>query len=155
MERLTKAEIGKRYREKNKDKIKKNRKRIDIECPDCKTIRSGRTDVKRKSDRCKECNIKHIRIEKGDILHHLSTHPLYIRWVGMKRRVKDPLKRNSYLDKNIVVCEEWENNFLPFYEWSITNGFSPELDLDRRDNNGNYCPENCRWITHQENCLNK
>ena len=155
MERLTKSEINTRYYIKNKDKIETRRKRIDIECPDCKNIRNTRADVKRKSDRCMGCNMKHIRIEKGDVLHHLSTHPLYTRWAGMKQRVNDPLKRNSYLDKNIVVCEEWKNNFLPFYEWSITNGYSSDLELDRKDNNGNYCPENCRWITHQENCLNK
>ena len=155
MERLTKSEINKRYRNKNKEKIEKNRKRIEIECPDCNTVRNARIDVKRKSDRCSKCNIIHIRTEKGDNLHHLCEHPLYIRWSGMKQRVSDPLKRNSYLDKNIVVCEEWKNNFLLFYEWSITNGYSSELEIDRINNNGNYCPENCRWINHRENCLNK
>lgn len=73
----------------------------------------------------------------------------------MKRRCKDINKRNSYLDKGIIVCDEWSNNFLAFYDWSILNGFSPNLEIDRIDNNGNYSPENCRWITHHENCLNK
>jgi len=152
---LSKAEINKRYREKNKDKIKENRKKIDIECPICKETRSIRADSKRLTDLCNRCNIRRIRTEKGDILHGLSTHPLYIRWCGMKQRVIDPLKRNSYLDKNITICDEWKNNFLSFYEWSILNGFKPELEIDRIDNNGIYCPENCRWVSHHENCLNR
>lgn len=152
---LTIQEIQKRYREKNKDKIEKNRKRIEIECPDCKNIRIARADVKRKTDRCIRCNIRFIRTEKGDILHSLSTHPLYIRWSGMKNRVKDPKKKYSYMDKGVIICKEWMDNFLQFYDWSILNGFREDLELDRIDNNGNYCPENCRWITHKENCNNK
>jgi hypothetical protein len=155
MERLTKSEINKRYRVKNKEKIEQNRKMKDIICPDCNVTRKARTDVRRKSDRCNVCSIQHIRRERGDILHHLSKHPLYIRWFGMKQRVKDPLKATSYLDKGIVVCQEWNDNFLVFYDWSLINGFSEELELDRINNDGNYCPENCRWISHKENCQNK
>lgn len=152
---FTKQEIQKRYRDKNKDRIQALRKRIDIECPICNIVRSIRADSKRITDNCNICSIRKIRIEKGDILHNLSTHPLYIRWAGMKQRIKDPLKKSSYLDKGIIVCEEWSINFLPFYEWSIANGFKEDLELDRIDNDGNYCPENCRWISHQLNCLNR
>jgi hypothetical protein len=152
---FTSKEIQQRYRERNRDKINANRKKIEVECPICNVIRSVRADSKRITDNCNVCSIRKIRIEKGDILHSLSTHPLYIRWAGMKRRVNDPLKRNSYLDKGIIVCEEWRTNFLTFYEWSITNGFKEDLELDRIDNDGNYCPENCRWVSHQLNCLNR
>jgi hypothetical protein len=152
---MERCEIQKRYYDKNKDKIKQNRKRIDIICPDCKSNRNIRADQKRKTDRCNKCSIRFIREQQGDILHDLSTDPIYKRWAGMKRRVNDPLKRTSYLDKGIVVCQEWKDNFLVFYEWSLSNGFKPDLEIDRIDNDGNYCPENCRWITHQENCQNK
>jgi len=152
---LSRSEISKRYDDKNKDKKKANRKKIDVECPTCKKTRSIRADSKRITDLCNLCSIRRIRTENGDILHGLSKHPLYIRWSGMKQRVKDPLKRNSYLDKNVIVCDEWSNNFLLFYEWSLSNGFKTELELDRIDNNGDYSPNNCRWITHIENCANK
>lgn len=152
---LSKSEINKRYYEKNKDKIKTNRKRIDVECPICNIVRSIRADSKNITNRCMKCNMRQIRIDRGEILHGLQSHPLHIRWAGMKQRIKDPLKRASYLDKNIIICEEWSNSFLSFYEWSIANGFKPELELDRIDNDGNYCPENCRWVSHQLNCLNR
>lgn len=152
---FTKQEIQKRYREKNKEKIEANRKRIEVICPDCNKSRFARVDTKRKTDRCSICNIRFIRIEKGDILHSLSNHPLYIRWAGMKQRVKDINKANSYLNKNIQICDDWKNDFLKFYNWCINNNFHPDLELDRINNDGNYCPENCRWITHKENCNNK
>jgi hypothetical protein len=49
-----------------------------------------------------------------------------------------------------MVCEEWLN-YKNFFEWSMNNGFLPELELDRIDSDKNYCPENCQWITHLEN----
>jgi len=152
---MERAEVQKRYWNKNKDKINERRKKIEIKCPDCGEIRIVRADVKRLSNRCVKCNCLKIRVDKGDILHSLSKHPLYIRWAGMKQRVKDITKKTSYLDKGIIVCSEWDCNFMAFYEWSIINGFQPELELDRIDNDGHYCPENCRWISHIENCNNR
>jgi len=151
----TKQEINKKYRDSHKELIKERRKRIEILCPDCNETRLVRTDVKRKSDRCNRCSILKIRIDKGDILHNLSNHPLYIRWAGMKQRIKDINKRNSYLDKGIIVCDDWSCNFLSFYNWSILNGFQEDLELDRINNDANYSPDNCRWVSHKINCNNK
>lgn len=157
MVNLTKSEIQHRYWEKNKEKIKASRKRVEVVCPDCGNTRLCREDALKvaKSNRCSKCSLLNTRREQGDIIHSLSNHPLYIRWMGMKRRVKDVSKATSYLNKGVIVCEEWSANFLSFYEWSITNGFSTELELDRIDNDGDYCPENCRWVSHRENCLNR
>lgn len=134
---------------------RKPRKMISIICPDCNEERQARADAKRKSNRCIKCSVLNTRQQCGDVLHGLSTHPLYIRYIGMKRRCKDPQKRKSYLDKGVRVCDEWSSNFLAFFEWSVKNGFNESLELDRIDNSGGYSPENCRWITHQQNCCNK
>lgn len=69
-------------------------------------------------------------------------------WKGMIDRCYNPL-RNSYVDyglKGITICNDWLNDFNSFYVWSISNGYSDGLTIDRFPNvKGNYEPSNCRW----------
>lgn len=60
----------------------------------------------------------------------------------------------NYGGRGIRVCEEWKNSRDAFIEWALT-GYKRDLSLDRIDTNGDYCPENCRWVTRQEQNENK
>jgi len=60
----------------------------------------------------------------------------------------------DYGGRGISVCKDW-HTFNKFYEWCMANGVKPELVLDRRNNDGNYEPKNCRFVTRKENANNK
>ena len=60
-----------------------------------------------------------------------------------------------YGARGINICNEWLKDSNSFYNWSINNGASLELSIDRIDNNGNYEPSNCRWATNKEQSINK
>jgi len=82
---------------------------------------------------------------------------LHTIYIDMKRRCNDST-RNNYQDyggRGIRICDEWLNDFMCFYSWSIKNKYSDDLSIDRIDANGNYEPSNCRWATHEEQDYNK
>jgi len=89
--------------------------------------------------------------------HGLINHPLYRKLMGMKKRCYNPKygQYHRYGGRGIKVCEEWLNDFMSFYNWAMANGWEDGLEIDRKDNDGNYEPSNCRFVTSQENTHNR
>lgn len=90
-----------------------------------------------------------------------KTERLYYTWWNMLKRCETPSanRYKSYGGRGITVCEEW-HDYKVFRDWAYANGYYDEdeslprgekLSIDRIDPDGNYCPENCRWIPLSEN----
>lgn len=101
-------------------------------------------------------------LNSDEVIKRNTTHGLYYTrlhriWSGMKQRCYYS-KCRSYKDyggRGITICDEWLNDFKTFYDWAISNGYKEGLTIDRKNNDGNYEPQNCRWITNSEQQKNK
>lgn len=81
---------------------------------------------------------------------------LYSIWNDIKRRClnKKRCAYKHYGGRGITVCLAWLQ-FPPFYQWAISHGYQKELTIERKNNDGNYCPENCIWIPLEEQARNR
>lgn len=94
-------------------------------------------------------NSKH-EYQKDPYLRHI-----YAVWKGMRGRCNrlTNSRYHRYGGRGISVCKEW-NNPINFVNWAMSHGYKRGLTLDRIDNNGNYCPENCRFVSIRDNNRN-
>lgn len=128
-------------------------------CDTCSTSAEVRIDVwnrlqkEKRNFRCVKCSSSLKAFKHGFSINKLRNYSeenwLYRRWQAMKKRCN---LYSSYKSREIRVCDEWINDFIAFKHWAECNGADPSLELDRKDNNLGYFPENCRWVTHKENC---
>ena len=102
-------------------------------------------------------NVARCTCSGGHTFHGLTKTSIYKTWQAMKARCFDEKSRlyHRYGGRGISVHPEWRHEFLTFKNWAESNGWSDGLELDRINNNGNYEPSNCRFVTSKQNCRNK
>lgn len=89
--------------------------------------------------------------------HGRSRSRLYSTWNGIKFRCHNPSCPDyaHYGARGIEICDEWNNSFESFHDWAISHGYKPGLTIDRINFDGNYSPENCRWVEAKKQNQNK
>lgn len=131
--------------------FERNRHRVIVKCDCGKTKEVSLSEMICRNQQSCGC------LKKPNIKHGLRGHPLYIvHEQMMKRCYKENNKSYSrYGGRGISVCEEWSNSFKAFYDWAVSHGYEYGLQIDRINNDGNYEPDNCRFVTAKENSLNR
>lgn len=101
-----------------------------------------------KSGKTKSCGCWKNEFHSKRLKTHGGNPPrLHWVWAGIIQRCTNPNNAgySRYGGRGIQVCDEWRNSFKAFRDWALANGYKDGLSIDRRNNDGNYCPENCRW----------
>lgn len=86
----------------------------------------------------------------GNYKHGQRHTRLYDIWRCMKQRCNNPKTNrfNRYGGRGITICHQW-NKFEAFYDWAMNSGYADNLTIDRKDTDGNYESNNCRWVTER------
>lgn len=128
----------------------KRRGREKLVCPTCKAEFEAFI-----SNRRTYCSVKCAAPHKNSLTHGESKTRLHNIWMGMLNRCKT--KREPfwtyYGSRGIKVCDEWQE-FEPFRDWALANGYADNLEIDRKRNAEGYAPDNCRWSTRRQQMAN-
>ena len=89
--------------------------------------------------------------------HGWSKTRLHRTWCGIKNRCQNANASDYsyYGGRGILMYQDWSDSFEVFKNWALVTGYTDTLTIERVDVNGNYCPENCTWVTQQVQTRNR
>jgi len=118
-----------------------------FQCASCsKTFKRIKAEEKYRKDNddCRSCLMR-----KKKTTHGLSGTRIDTCYGNMMSRCysKKATHYENYGGRGITVCEEWKDDKNSFFKWAFSNGYSPNLEIDRKKPDNNYSPATCRWVT--------
>lgn len=124
-------------------------------CPECKTEFESRMErAKVMTGLCKACANKAAGRKRSTHGFNNTNSRLHVTWANMKRRCLKPRGTEVAKYAGVVLCEEWMT-FQPFMEWSLANGYTDRLTLDRIESSKGYSPDNCRYVDYNVQAANR
>lgn len=140
-----------------KEDSKQKRHYAIYECPYCGKHFISRTDVINCGTTVSCGCYNNLMRSKTHKKHGFSHTRIGKCWQGMISRCyyEKHVAYKNYGDRGITVCNEWKNDFMQFYDWAMMSGYADNLQIDRKDNDKGYSPENCRWVIPSINCQNR
>jgi hypothetical protein len=106
----------------------------------------------------RSCGCLRVKVSTESLTTHGGRKTrLYRIWCAMKGRCLNPNSSDYvyYGGRGITVNEDWINSFAVFRDWALAAGYTDNLTIERVEVNGNYCPENCAWVTQQVQTRNR
>jgi len=147
--------IGNVFYLKDVKKTKQGIRRCKFRCYCGKTFETNMVNIKhRKTKSCGCLNTK--RRTESLTTHGLSYRILFDVWRAIIDRctIDKSLAFDYYGGRGISICDEWLNSYELFEKWSLENGYKKGLEIDRINNDGNYEPSNCRYVSRSVNTSN-
>ena len=133
-------------------RVRKTKDLYAITCEKCDHVYIAKSQLKK----CPKCKITHKskcysfdKKESRGSGNGYGGHPLNVVWHGMIYRCykKEHQQYKNYGARGIAICDEWKNSFDTFFNWCINNGWEYGKYIDRKENDGNYEPSNCRFVS--------
>lgn len=153
--------IGKRYGkltviERDHENISKSGVKWVCVCDCGKSVSVFASNLKNGRTRSCGCLQSQLTSMRSKVHGDSSGERLFRIWKAMRSRCyyKKDVGYALYGGRGIAVCEEWRRSYISFKTWAMQSGYNDNLTIDRKDPDGNYEPENCRWITSKEQSNN-